>query len=145
MLKKVLDLDFGKLKEIEIKQILEQYFNTTLQTTSKYGLIDFFNDDIFIELKSRRNTYSQYNTTIIGSNKIEYARSLNKKRVIFVFNFIDGLYYIEYSNIFDSFDLCEEYILRDNRKEMKINYHIPIGCLTKIDVTVSIQAIRFDV
>ena len=55
------------------------------------------------------------------------------------------MYYIEYSNIFDSFDLCEEYILRDNKKEMKINYHIPIECLKKIDVTVSLQAIRFDV
>ena len=57
MSKKILDLDFGKLKEIEIKQILEQYFKTTLQTTSKYNLIDFQNDDLYIELKSRRNTY----------------------------------------------------------------------------------------
>ena len=144
MSKKILDLDFGKLKEIEIKQILEQYFNTTLQTTSKYGLIDFFNDDIFIELKSRRNTYIQYNTTIIGSNKIDYAKSLNKK-CYFVFCFIDGLYFIEYSNIFDSFDLCEQYIIRDKQKELKTNYHIPINLLKKIDVTVSLQAIRFDV
>lgn len=145
MSKKYSDLVFGKLKEIEIKEILEGYFNTTLQTTSKYNLIDFQNDDMYIELKSRRNTYSQYNTTIIGSNKIEYAKSLNKKKCYFVFCFIDGLYYIEYSNIFDSFDLCEEYILRDNKKEMKINYHIPICLLKKIDVTVSIQSIRFDV
>ena len=144
MSKKILDLDFGKLKEIEIKQILEQYFNTTLQTTSKYNLIDFYNDDIYIELKSRRNTYSKFDTTITGSNKIDYAKSLNKK-VIFVFNFIDGLYYIEYSPLFDSFDLCEQFIIRDNKKELKTNYHIPINLLKKIDVTVSIQAIRFDV
>ncbi len=144
MSKKYSDLVFGKLKEIEIKEILEGYFNTTLQTTSKYNLIDFQNDDIYIELKSRRNTYSKYNSTIIGSNKIEYAKSLNKKKCYFVFNFLDGLYYIEYSNIFDSFDLCEEYIYRDGRKEMKINYHIPIECLTKMDVTVSIQSMRMD-
>ena len=115
MSKKILHLDFGKLKEIEIKQILEQYFNTTLQITSKYNLIDFYNDDLYIELKSRRNTYSKFDTTIIGSNKIDYAKSLNKK-VIFVFNFIDGLYFIEYSDIFDSFDLCEQYIIRDKQK-----------------------------
>ena len=144
MSKKYSDLVFGKLKEIEIKEILEGYFNTKLNTSSKYNLIDFYNDDIYIELKSRRNTYSQYNTTIIGSNKIDYAKSLNKK-IIFVFNFIDGLYYIEYSNIFDSFDLCEQYIFRDNKKELKTNYHIPINLLKKIDVTVSVQAIRFDV
>ena len=143
MLKKYSDLVFGKLKEIEIKQILEQYFNTTLQTTSKYNLIDFQNEDLFIELKSRRNTYSKFDTTIIGSNKIDYAKSLNKK-VIFVFNFIDGLFYIEYSNIFDSFDLCEEYILRDGKKELKTNYHIPINLLKRINVTVSIQSIRMD-
>jgi hypothetical protein len=144
MSKKYSDLVFGKLKEVEIKEILEQYFNTTLQTSSKYNLIDFYNDDIYIELKSRRNTYSKFDTTIIGSNKIDYAKSLNKK-VIFVFNFIDGLYFIEYSNIFDSFDLCEQYIIRDNKKELKTNYHIPINLLKKINVTVSIQAIRFDV
>ena len=115
MSKKYSDLVFGKLKEIEIKQILEQYFNTTLQTTSKYNLIDFYNDDLYIELKSRRNTYSKFDTTIIGSNKIDYAKSLNKK-VIFVFNFIDGLFFIEYSPLFDSFDLCEQFIIRDNKK-----------------------------
>ena len=54
MSKKYSDLVFGKLKEIEIKEILEGYFNTTLQTTSKYNLIDFKNDDIYIELKSQK-------------------------------------------------------------------------------------------
>ena len=144
MSKKYSDLVFGKLKENEIKEILEQYFNTTLQTTSKYNLIDFQNEDLYIELKSRRNTYSKFDTTIIGKNKIDYAKSLNKK-VIFVFNFIDGLYYIEYSPLFESFDLCEQYIFRDKQKELKTNYHIPINLLKRIDVTVSIQAIRFDV
>ena len=144
MSKKYTDLVFGKLKENEIKEILEQYFNTTLQTTSKYNLIDFQNEDLYIELKSRRNTYSKFDTTIIGSNKIDYAKSLNKK-VIFVFNFIDGLYYIEYSPLFDSFDLCEQYILRDNKKELKTNYHIPINLLKRINVTVSKQSLRVDV
>ena len=144
MSKKYSDLVFGKLKENEIKEILEQYFNTTLQQTSKYGLIDFYNDDLYIELKSRRNTYSKFNTTIIGSNKIDYVKTLNKKS-LFVFNFIDGLYYIEYSPLFDSFDICEEYIYRDGKKELKTNYHIPIECLKRINLTVSIQSIRFDV
>ena len=144
MSKKYSDLVFGKLKEVEIKEILEGFFNTKLNTSSKYGLIDFYNDDLYIELKSRRNTYSKFDTTIIGSNKIDYAKSLNKK-VIFVFNFIDGLYFIEYSDIFDSFDLCEQYILRDKQKELKTNYHIPINLLKRIDVSVQIQALRFDV
>ena len=107
-------------------------------------MIDFYNEDIYIELKSRRNTYNKFNTTIIASNKIDYVKTLNKK-VIFVFNFIDGLFYIEYSNIFDSFDLCEQYILRDKQKELKTNYHIPIILLKRIDVSVQIQALRFDV
>lgn len=144
MSKKILDLNFGKLKEVEIKEILETYFNIKLNTSNKYNLIDFYNDDIYIELKSRRNTYEKYNTTIIGSNKIDYIKTLNKK-CLFVFNFTNGLYYIEYSNIFDSFDINEEIIFRDNKKELKINYHIPIEFLKKIDVSFSIQAIRFDV
>ena len=91
-----------------------------------------------------RNTYSKFDTTIISSKKIDYTKSLNKK-VIFVFNFIDGLFYIEYSPLFDSFDLCEEYILRDGKKELKTNYHIPIECLKRINVTVSIQSLRVDI
>ena len=132
MSKKYLDLQFGKNKEIEIHKMLECYFSTTLQITSKYGLMDFYNDDIYIELKSRRNTYNKYNTTIIGSNKIDNVKTLNKKSY-FVFFFIDGLFLIEYSdNIFDSFDICEEYIFRDNKKELKINYHIPTCLLKRI-------------
>ena len=61
-----------------------------------------------------------------------------------MFCYLEGLYYIEYSNIFDSFDLCEEYILRDGKKELKTNYHIPINLLKRINVTVSIQSIRMD-
>ncbi len=41
MSKKYSDLVFGKLKEVEIKEILEGYFNTKLNTSSKYNLIDF--------------------------------------------------------------------------------------------------------
>ena len=144
MSKKITDLKWGKLREIKLKEILELYFNATLQTSTKFGLIDFYNDDLYIELKSRRNAYCKFNTTIIGSNKIDYVKTLNKKS-LFVFNFIDGLYYIEYSPLFDSFDICEEYIYRDGKKELKRNYHIPIECLRRIDVTISIQNIRFDV
>ena len=67
------------------------------------------------------------------------------KKCYFVFCYLDGLYYIEYYNIFDSFDLCEQYIFRDKQKELKTNYHIPINLLKRINVTVSIQSIRFDV
>ena len=111
--------------------MLECYFTTTLRISSKYWLMDFYNDDLYIELKSRRNTYNKYNTTIIGSNKIDYVKTLNKKSY-FVFYFIDGLFLIEYSdNIFNSFDICEQYIFRDNKKELKINYHIPTFLLKK--------------
>ena len=131
MSKKYLDLQFGKNKEIEIHKMLECYFTTTLQISSKYGLMDFYNDDIYIELKSRRNTYNKYNTTIIGSNKIDYVKTLNKKSY-FVFYFIDGLFLIEYSDIFNSFDICEQYIFRDGKKELKTNYHIPTFLLKRI-------------
>ena len=66
---------------------------TKLNTIIKYNLIDFYNDDIYIELKLRRNTYQKYNSTIIGSNKINYLKTLNKK-CYFVFCYLDGLYYI---------------------------------------------------
>lgn len=133
MSKKYSDLNFGKQKEMEIKNMLEAYFKTTLQISSKYNLIDFYNDEIYIELKSRRNTYEKYNTTIIGKNKIDYCKSLNKK-CYFVFSYLDGIYFIEYTALFDSFNIVDEYIFRDGKKELKINYHIPIEHLEKINV-----------
>jgi hypothetical protein len=133
MSKKIQDLKFGLEKENENYEIIKNFFNCgELNKTSKYGIIDFYNDTHYIELKSRRINYNDYNTSIIGKNKIDYFKKL-KKECYIIINYLDGLYYIKYDdNVFNNFDIKNEVIIRDNKKENKINYHIPINLLNKI-------------
>jgi hypothetical protein len=133
MSKKIQDLKFGLEKENENYEIIKNFFNCgELNKTSKYGIIDFYNDTHYIELKSRRINYNDYNTSIIGKNKIDYFKKL-KKECYIIINYLDGLYYIKYDdNIFNNFDIKNEVIIRDNKKENKINYHIPINLLNKL-------------
>jgi hypothetical protein len=133
MSKKIQDIKFGLEKENENYEIIKNFFNCgELNKTSKYGIIDFYNDTHYIELKSRRVNYNDYNTSIIGKNKIDYFKKL-KKECYIIINYLDGLYYIKYDdNIFNNFDIKNEVIIRDNKKENKINYHIPINLLNKI-------------
>lgn len=133
MSKKTQDIKFGLEKENENYEIIKNYFNCgDLIKSSKYGIIDFYNDSHYIELKSRRINYTDYNTSIIGKNKIDYFKKL-KKECYIIINYLDGLYYIKYdSDIFNNFDIKNEVIIRDNKKENKINYHIPVNLLKKI-------------
>jgi hypothetical protein len=133
MSKKTQDLKFGLEKENENYDIIKNFFNCgELKKTSKFGIIDFYNKTHYIELKSRRINYDDYETSIIGKNKIDYFKKL-KQECYIIINYIDGLYYIKYENdLFNTFDIKNEVIIRDNKKENKINYHIPIIYLKKI-------------
>ena len=133
MSKKELDIKYGLEKETELKPIIENYFNTgKLNKSLKYGIIDFYNKKFYFELKSRRITYLSFTNTIIGKNKIDFIKKLNQQSYL-LFYFIDGLYYIKYDeNLFNQFEIKEEYIIRDGKKENKINVHIPIKYLNKI-------------
>ena len=63
------------------------------QYPNKWATFDFYSDDDHIvELKSRRNSYSKYDTTMIGVNKLSKALSDNTKKYVFLFLFTDGLY-----------------------------------------------------
>ena len=133
------DLKFGFKAENKVQHILEDHFNTLLFSTKQFATTDYYNDDFEIELKSRNNKHSTYPTTMIGQNKIEYMKKkLNKKRCILVFNFTDGVYYIELNK-----ELLEGNIFKQNcsggRDDRNINEYknrgycyIPISELTKI-------------
>lgn len=133
MSKKQEDLNFGKNKEDEIFDVVKHHFNLPLlKKRSVYSIIDFSDNNNYLELKSRRCKYEDYDTSIIGHNKIIYADKLNKN-VYFLFYFTDGLYYIKYNKkLFDQFEIKNEYIFRDGKKENKINCHIPINKLILI-------------
>jgi hypothetical protein len=88
---------------------------------------DYYDDEYNYEVKSRTNTYSKYPTTMITENKI-----CGSKKLILLFNFTDGLYYIEHN---------EEQFAKYERKmfsragykwDEKIHVYIPIKDLTFI-------------
>jgi len=96
------DYLFGKQEEIKILPLIEQYFDDNItQTTEQYDKYDFISTLYNFELKSRTNNYKKYNTTMITCNKLKE----NEKQLILLFNFTDGLYYINYNEeVFNTFD-----------------------------------------
>jgi len=87
------DLEFGKQKEDENLDMIRKAFDSNLQKSSdNFYVIDFSSKDCFIELKSRRCSKNTYPDTMIGINKIEFAKKSDKP-TYFCFSFTDGLYY----------------------------------------------------
>jgi hypothetical protein len=118
------------------------------ETTDKLDIFDFIGitetENIFIELKSRNCTLTQYADTIIGKNKIEYFNKLNSLNpdksnilyLVFCYGIKDNpdkdFYYVKYStDLFKSFNITPIY----NR----LHYNIPIENLNPLG-----DALAFD-
>jgi len=111
---------------------LEQFFLDThnaKKTIGKYDLFDYESETTLIELKTRRNFHNTYFDTMIGANKVEEGcRQLNKKtkeKVLFYFQFTDGLFY---------FELKEDFVLRRDYFKGKAYYFIPVELLSRTEV-----------
>ena len=90
--------NFGKDQETIVYQKLLEKFPNLKQTKGKWDSWDFYDDNVFIELKSRKCSSNQYNSTLIGSNKItngEYENN-NNKLIYYFFNFKDKLMFWKY-------------------------------------------------
>jgi hypothetical protein len=132
MNKKNNDTEFGLSKEDEYYKNFKDCFDETLlKSINKYDLFDYIGDECLIELKSRRNTHNKYPDTMIGYNKIEFAKT-SCKDIVFCFSFTDGLYYYK----FDKEDLINDNLRIDEggrndrgRNEYKQYCYIPIKLL----------------
>ena len=128
------DIKYGKLSETKTLQRIKDYFNDDDITLINYTFnqYDFksVKTNTIYELKSRRNDYNTYPTTIIGQDKINDAYNN-----IFLFNFNnDELYYIKYDKeLFKQFEvnLFRRYDRGKIDKEKEYIY-IPIEFLTRI-------------
>ena len=127
----VKDYELGLQGEIDILPIIKQYFNRhdIISTKDNFCPHDFEDSVYKYELKTRTNTYAKYATTLIGIDKLAES-------TIYLFNFTDGLYYLEYKKTL--FDLFERqlFVRNDrqcgNRDVKKIYLFIPINQLIKI-------------
>jgi hypothetical protein len=91
------DLNFGYLKEEEALEAIQNKFSNCLQKVkNKYFVFDYSCDSCYVELKSRRNTHDKYPDTMVGKNKIDFAKKSDRP-VYFCFSFTDGLYFWKYN------------------------------------------------
>lgn len=125
------DYSFGSKVEIDVMPLLSNKFGDIRQL-DKYSRFDYEGDNILIELKSRRNTKDKYPTTMISQSKIDYLKKTNK-RGVFCFQFTDGLYSIEYSDIFNGFSVGQGGRWDRGRPEINQYCYIPVGLLEKIE------------
>jgi hypothetical protein len=125
------DYETGILGEVKILSIINEHFNRSIKKSDgTYCKYDFIDDKYKYELKTRNNYYNTYPTTIIAVDK------LVSDKLIFLFNFKDGLYYIKYKKII--FDTFEKKMFvrnkRDDYKDIEKEYFfIPIEKLKKIN------------
>tara|TARA_R110000803_G_C11970933_1_gene319724 strand:+ start:602 stop:1039 length:438 start_codon:yes stop_codon:yes gene_type:complete len=131
------DYNFGIIEEEKLKPKLETFFKLDLtKTKGKYNLFDFIGNNLYIELKSRKNEKNRYPTTIIGYNKIEKANELIKEgnKVFFIFNFTDSLDFYEYKGYAYIKNYNQKIVSRKDRPGHKgCNYlEIPISDLLNI-------------
>lgn len=128
------DLKFGYNNENDIINLLNSTFSDVFKNTKElYGA--YHNYDFEgsngkkIEMKSRRVRYNDFPTTIIPVHKCKNVNAPN----LFVFQFIDGVYYIEYDEIkFNDYEIKNIVSNRQNKFENKPHYFIPIQNLTKM-------------
>lgn len=128
------DEEYGKLKEIELINIIRKDLNDSSldHTLNKYSFIDFHSSIYIVELKSRRCRKNCYWDTMISKDKIDKMINDDRKSFIY-FNFIDGLFNIEITdkNI-QKFRLsCGGRCDRD-RVELNQYYFIPVNMLKEV-------------
>ena len=131
------DLSLGYKNEEEILSILNNFFNDTFRNTkdlygNEYCNYDFEGTNgMRLELKSRRNKYDDYPTTIIPVHK---TISMDLCPNAFIFNFSDGIYYTEWNkNRFETYEKKMILCKRKGRIDNKEHYLIPIEDLIKLD------------
>ena len=132
-----IDLLFGLKNECAVLESIEGMVGTKLNHHKDFSVMDYSNESrtIYVELKSRRIRHNQYDTAIIGKNKIMFCND-PLKTYYFVFSYTDGLYYVKYnSKLFNAFRVDTEY-QRSDRSDCRNNpqtiVHIPVNCLLKI-------------
>jgi len=126
--------NFGIEQEEKLKTKLEDFFNVDLIQKDRYAPFDFFsnNGDLQLELKSRKCKSNTYPTTLINKSKLGKVGDVE---TYFIFNFLDGVYYIKYDEkVFNTFKETETYTKNcDFSKGKRINIEIPVNLLLPLN------------
>jgi len=124
------DYNFGREQEIVLLPRLNEFFKDDIKpTTDKFHKYDYEGNKYVYEMKSRTCKMEQYSTTLLPADKV-----IKTKKQIFLFNFTDGLYYIEYDEeVWKDIEVASFRRFRIGVNDLeKPYYHIPTTLLKKI-------------
>ena len=104
-----IDIDYGAQNEKICQSKIEKFFNEKLKKLDYYNDFDFINNNnnLLIELKSRRCKISDYSDTMISISKINKAKKLIKNKdkkieIYFFFYYLQNqLFYWKYDDKID--------------------------------------------
>ena len=123
-------IKFGLDKEKELESFIKNRYGLDLKETSHYEIFDFVNNDVKVELKNRNFNYNDFQTTLVGLNKIEEGIK-SSQECYFLFSFADD-------SLFEwHLDKSKTYVGKTGDKFMggekystfnpdKLNYYLPI-------------------
>ena len=123
------DYNFGASQELKVLEPINKFFNRKItHHNDRYSKFDYYDGLYNYELKSLRRKKNDFNTVIIQTYKCE-------PKTILLFNFFDGLYYIEYDkNNFSNYEQKYFQRKRENVNDQKyLCYFIPISDLKLIE------------
>jgi hypothetical protein len=115
---------FGKVQEARVLPVIREKFQRDIiASEGQYAKYDFYDDDYNYELKSRTFHYRKYDTTMIQLNK---TCKCDEKGLMLLFNFTDGVYYIEYNE--EQFDkyFRQQYSQVNESWDERPHLYIPI-------------------
>lgn len=130
------DRTFGATNEQKVLDYINKNtIDKFIKTKDRYCYYDFENTNYICELKSRRNSYRAYPTTMVSQSKIDKSETNNKK-LLFLFLFTDGLYSYKYKS---DDDLKLGLGGRNDRINKEINKYcfIPIKLLSLITTDIN--------
>ena len=127
-----IDEEFGQVNETKAENYIQRYFKqNTFKKLSKFNVFDYEGDTALFEIKSRRILSTDYETTMIGYNKILHAQKFDQD-VFFIFQYTDGNFYYKYDRS-ESFEIKKGGRYDRGRPEKSDYYYIPINKLIKIE------------
>jgi hypothetical protein len=122
---------FGKEQEKKVHPYLKEFFKRDIiATTGQYDKYDFYDETANYELKSRTNAYAKYPDTMITMNKC--CNCDKDKDLYLLFNFTDGLYYIQFDEEKFAPYRREMFSRADRTDDEKEHIFIPIRDLSPI-------------
>ena len=123
------DVAFGKKAQTQIIEKLRTFFGANiLENKERFATYDGFCKETKtnFEIKARRCSLSSFSTTIVPYSKI--VKKKKDEKLIFVFSFTEGIYYIEFdTKLFGTFATEDIIYYRDGISPNSVK-HLCIPC-----------------